>query len=208
MNSLKCQDADYRAKENARSQSDRDKRSPVINKNAVGSYDRRIDTTAFGDSITRRMHITIDRRTRGHINSYLSAGTKIKREGWDDKFGIVGIDFVTYLKERFRLRYGYDYQTSMVVHVDHIIPSVVFTNKKDAEQLLVMNHFTNFQLLLGSENLSKGHKVPDDFDLEVVVKAGIKRIDTISTENLSFSDVILRADELIPAGFERFTKAK
>lgn len=123
-------------------------------------------------------------------------------------FGIVGIDFVTYLKERFRLRYGYDYQTSMVVHVDHIIPSVRFTNKKDAEQLLVMNHFTNFQLLLGSENLSKKHKVPDDFDLEVVVKAGIKRIDTISTENLSFSDVILRSDELIPAGFEGFTKAK
>lgn len=72
----------------------------------------------------------------------------------------------------------------------------------------MMNHFTNFQLLRGSENLSKKHKVPDDFDLEVVVKAGIIRINTIAAENLSFSDVILRADELIPAGFEGFTKAK
>jgi hypothetical protein len=50
--------------------------------------------------------------------------------------------------------------------------------------------------------------VPDDFDLKVVVEAGIIRINTIADENLSFSDVILRADELTPAGFEGFTKAK
>ena len=208
MNSLKCHDADYRAKQNARSQSDRDKRGEMINKLAVASYDRRIETKAFGDTITRRMHITIDRQTRGRINSYLSAGTKISREGWDVQFGIVGIDFVTYLKKRFLVRYGYDYQPTDVVHLDHIIPSAVFTNKKDAEQVSVMNHFTNFQLLIGSENMSKKHNVPQGFKLRDALDDGIKRINEISDKNLSFSDVILRADELIPAGYEGFTKAK
>ena len=199
---------EYRATENERSQRYRDSNGDGVNADSVASRERRLDMVKAGDTITRRRHVQIDNATRGRINKYLAAGTKFTRAKWDADFGVEANHFVDYLRKRYSIRYGQELQPSHLVHVDHIIPSARFTDKTNAEQLRVMNHYTNFQLLLGPENQSKKDKVPDDFDLEVVVKEGLERIANISANKLTIEDVIMRSDELIPAGFEGFTKAK
>jgi len=73
---------------------------------------------------------------------------------------ILGIDFESFyihLLQTFVYNYGRSYNPEIdVVHIDHIVPISTATNE---EEVIKLNHYTNLQWLLATDNLKKGDKL-------------------------------------------------
>lgn len=61
-----------------------------------------------------------------------------------------------HLKKTFKANYGYDYDGSEKVHIDHIVPLATAETREDVIRLC---HYTNLQLLKPSDNTSKGARL-------------------------------------------------
>ena len=61
-----------------------------------------------------------------------------------------------YLLKTFKDRYGYEWNDTEKVEVDHIIP---LNTAKTKEEVLALCHYTNLQLLRKEDNLKKAHYI-------------------------------------------------
>ena len=86
--------------------------------------------------------------------------TSIKRGGYNKKsksYEILGCsfkDFKIYLEKQFSK--GMSWKNSGEWHLDHIYPVSL---AKDEEELIKLNHYTNFQPLWAIDNIKKGNKI-------------------------------------------------
>lgn len=96
--------------------------------------------------------------------------TSLKNGGYSKNshtYEILGkeYEFVwNYLLKKAKKRYPNfspnDFLKCNKYHLDHIIPISLGKNKKEIIQL---NYYTNFQILLAKENLTKSNSMPNDF---------------------------------------------
>lgn len=63
-------------------------------------------------------------------------------------------EFMTYIESKFKI--GMTIENHGEWHLDHIIP---LASAKSEEEVIKLNHYTNFQPLLAKDNLSKGSKI-------------------------------------------------
>ena len=72
---------------------------------------------------------------------------------------ILGCDFDTfynYLLKTYKDNYNIDWDGKEDVHIDHIIP---IANAKTEEEIIILSHYTNLQLLKAKDNLEKSDKL-------------------------------------------------
>jgi hypothetical protein len=84
----------------------------------------------------------------------------IKNQGYTKKsqtYNILGCDFDTFKKHiEKQFTKGMNWQNQGEWHFDHIIP---IATAKTEEDVIRLNHYTNFQPLWAKDNLSKGAKI-------------------------------------------------
>lgn len=78
---------------------------------------------------------------------------------------VIGMSWQTlykYLQDTFEANYGMprEWMESFNYHIDHIIP---LSSAGSAKELYKLNHYTNLQILLAEDNLSKGAKNESKF---------------------------------------------
>lgn len=76
---------------------------------------------------------------------------------------IIGIDIKTwleYMNNSFIERYGREIENKDKISIDHIIPLDIATTKID---VIKLSNYKNLQLLLLSDNCSKGNKIEREF---------------------------------------------
>jgi hypothetical protein len=84
----------------------------------------------------------------------------LKRNGYSKNsktYNILGCtisEFKQYLENKFTK--GMNWQNNGEWHLDHIYPTSL---AKDKEELLKLNHYTNFQPLWAVDNIKKGNKI-------------------------------------------------
>lgn len=77
----------------------------------------------------------------------------------DETLNILGCSYEfleRYLKQTYYNNYGVDYDSSIKVHIDHIIP---LATAKNEEEVIKLCHYSNLQLLKAEDNLKKGDKL-------------------------------------------------
>lgn len=74
--------------------------------------------------------------------------------------GCTAEELRTYLNETFYKNYGYEYDGTEPVHIDHIIPLATANTEEEVAKLY---HYTNLQLLKAEHNQMKSDKL--DFEL-------------------------------------------
>jgi hypothetical protein len=74
--------------------------------------------------------------------------------------GCTAEELKAYLNETFYKNYGYEYNGTDKVHIDHIIP---LATAKTQEEVAKLYHYTNLQLLKAEHNQMKSDKL--DFEL-------------------------------------------
>ena len=93
----------------------------------------------------------------------------IKKQGYSKKsktFNILGctpVEFKQYLEKQFTN--GMTWNNYGEWHLDHIYP---ISLSKDEEELIRLNHYTNFQPLWALDNIKKGNKIIDNKQLKLV----------------------------------------
>jgi hypothetical protein len=108
--------------------------------------------------LTNRRKIDYLFKLKGNIKSLIFFS--IKNNGYSKTsktFNILGctpIEFKTHLERQFTE--GMNWENQGQWHMDHIYPVSL---AKDEEELIRLNHYTNFQPLWAFDNLSKGNKI-------------------------------------------------
>ena len=103
-----------------------------------------------------------DKIYRLKINIRLMINSAFKRKGeykTKSTENILGCDinfFTKYLLQTFKNNYGYKWDGTEKVHIDHIIPLVTANSE---EEIIKLCHYTNLQLLKAEDNLKKGNKL-------------------------------------------------
>jgi hypothetical protein len=93
----------------------------------------------------------------------------IKKQGYSKKsrtYEILGCsfeEFKTYIEIQFTK--GMSWENHGEWHYDHIIP---ISFAKNQEEIIKLNHYTNFQPLWAKDNLSKGNKIVDNTQLKLI----------------------------------------
>lgn len=64
--------------------------------------------------------------------------------------------FINYLLQTFKNNYGYEWNGTEKIAIDHIVP---LASAKTEEEVIKLNHYTNLQLLKAEDNLHKGAKL-------------------------------------------------
>lgn len=82
-----------------------------------------------------------------------------KKNSSEEILGMNFEEFTKYLLDTFKNKYGRDWDGVEKVHIDHIIPLAAAETEDD---VLKLCHYSNLQLLLAKDNLSKSDKVGDD----------------------------------------------
>lgn len=115
---------------------------------------------------TRRIYMANKRKTdplfklRCNISTLIQNG--IRNAGYSKKTKtseILGCDyesFKSHIEQRFKE--GMTWENREEWHLDHIIP---ISFGKTEEQIIKLNHYTNFQPLWGAENRKKSNKLPE-----------------------------------------------
>jgi hypothetical protein len=98
------------------------------------------------------------RRLRRSIRT--SIGQSITHQGYTKKsrtYEILGCDFETFKKHiQMQFKKGMNWNNYGKWHLDHIYPVSLARDKK---HLIELNHYTNFQPMWASENISKSNKI-------------------------------------------------
>ena len=83
----------------------------------------------------------------------------INKEKCNKTKEIVGLsidELENYLLQTFKDNYGYEWDGIEKVHIDHIIP---LATAKTEQDVIMLCHYTNLQLLKAKDNLKKGTKL-------------------------------------------------
>ena len=94
----------------------------------------------------------------GNIRSLINIS--IKKQGYTKRtktYQILGCtfeDFKQHLEKQFK--YDMNWNNIGQWHIDHIYPVSL---AKDEEEIIKLNHYTNFQPMWAKENISKGNKI-------------------------------------------------
>ena len=97
-------------------------------------------------------------KLRGNLRTLIQKS--IKKQGYSKKsktFNILGCsfeEFKIHLENKFTK--GMTWENQGKWHMDHIYPVSL---AKDEEELIMLNHYTNFQPLWAIDNLKKGNKI-------------------------------------------------
>lgn len=92
---------------------------------------------------------------RNKINNYLYRYGKItKKNNVQEILGCSYQEFKKYIENKFEK--GMNWNNRGKWHLDHIIP---LSTAKDYDDLVKLNHYTNFQPLWAIDNLKKGSKI-------------------------------------------------
>lgn len=83
-----------------------------------------------------------------------------KKDTTENIVGCTAEELKAYLCETFYKNYGYEYNGTEKVHIDHIIP---LATAKTQEDVIRLCHYTNLQLLKAKHNQQKSDKL--DFEL-------------------------------------------
>jgi hypothetical protein len=95
--------------------------------------------------------------------------SSIKRKGYSKKtktYQILGCsfeEFKQHLERQFTK--GMTWKNQGEWHLDHIYP---ISLAKDEEEIIRLNHYTNFQPLWASDNIKKGNKIIDNTQLKLI----------------------------------------
>ena len=106
-------------------------------------------------------------KLRCNISSLISGS--IKRNGYTKNsktnqiLGCSFEDFKNYLQIQFKK--GMSWENYGEWHLDHIYP---ISLAKDEEELIRLNHYTNFQPLWAKDNLQKGNKIINNKQLKLI----------------------------------------
>jgi hypothetical protein len=104
------------------------------------------------------------------INSFRNLiSNSLKRKGYSKKsrtYEILGCtyeEFKLYIEKQFTK--GMNWENKGQWHFDHIYP---ISLAKDEEELIRLNHYTNFQPLWAIDNLKKSNKIIDNTQLKLI----------------------------------------
>lgn len=100
-------------------------------------------------------------RTRSMISKAFARNNHVKNSHTKEILGIDLYKFYEYLMYTFYNRYGYDWDGSEPVEIDHIIP---LATVKTEEDIIKLNHYTNLQLLRTYDNKMKSSSLDWDKD--------------------------------------------
>lgn len=90
-------------------------------------------------------------------NSFRRGKNNLKKnKKTEDILGCTMSDFIAYIESKFAEGMTLDNHGKYGWHLDHIIP---ISLAKTEEDILRLNHYTNFQPLWWEENLTKGNKI-------------------------------------------------
>jgi len=96
----------------------------------------------------------LTRRLRSLIYLKISTGGYTKRSKTNDILGCTFDEFKTYIEGKFHSGMSWDNYGQW--HLDHIVP---VASAQTEEDVIRLNHHTNFQPLWAIDNLKKGRKV-------------------------------------------------
>lgn len=134
---------------------EREERKGLYNINGVfnrGLYDRTRRSTNIQINIKQRVSGLIrDSFTRR--KSYSIINVVKKNLTTEEILGCSIPDFVSHIESQFKVGMSFDNRKDW--HLDHIIP---ISYAKTEEEIIKLNHYTNYQPLWASENLAKGNK--------------------------------------------------
>lgn len=80
----------------------------------------------------------------------------IKSKHTEEIIGISVEKFYEYLLETYKSNYGYEWNGTEKVHIDHIVP---LATAKTEEEVMRLCNYKNLQLLKAKDNLRKGSKI-------------------------------------------------
>ena len=106
-------------------------------------------------------------KLNGNIRSLITIS--IKNKGYTKKskthqiLGCTFEDFKKHLELQFKL--GMNWENQGKWHLDHIIPASL---AKDEQELIILNHYTNFQPMWAIENLIKGNKIIPNTQIKLI----------------------------------------
>jgi len=109
------------------------------------------------------------------VRSLLSCA--LERKGFwktgrtEEIVGCSWLDFSAHLESRFLD--GMNHDNRHLWHLDHIVPVALARN---AQEVNILNHFTNLRPLWGPENLSKGKKLPAEHELPAELNDEVRKI--------------------------------
>ena len=125
-------------------------------KNKPVEIDKRLQERAY--NIHRRIEKNILKKINDRLRSNMWSA--MKRKGYKKKsrtHEMLGCDydfFKVYIEKQFKE--GMTWENHGKWHFDHIIP---VSSARNEEELMKLNHYTNFQPLWAEENLSKSNKL-------------------------------------------------
>lgn len=94
-------------------------------------------------------------KIRNVISQSFRRSEFVKNKHTEEILGCSIKDLKIHLYNTFFNNYGYEYDGTEKVHIDHIIPLATAKTVEDVENLC---HYTNLQLLRAEDNLKKGSK--------------------------------------------------
>jgi hypothetical protein len=117
----------------------------------------------------QKLRISIDYLYKLTCNVKTLIRMSIKKQGFTKKsktFQILGCsyeDFKQHLERQFLKGMSWDNRSEW--HLDHIIPVSL---AKDEQELIKLNHYTNFQPMWAVENIIKGNKIIPNTQIKLV----------------------------------------
>jgi hypothetical protein len=106
-------------------------------------------------------------KLKGNILSLIYQS--IKSKGYSKKsktyqiLGCTSIEFKLYIEKQFTK--GMNWENQGQWHFDHIYP---ISLAKDEDEVIKLNHYTNFQPLWAIDNIKKGNKIIDNIQLKLI----------------------------------------
>ena len=138
----------YSKEENRNRKKETDKEYRIKNKDKIN---QRVHNRKQNDYIFK-----LKCQTRNILLNSFKRNGKIKSERTEKILGCDLEFFVEHLLQTFKNNYGYEWNKTEPVHIDHIIP---LATAKTEEEVIKLCHYTNLQLLKAEDNLNKKDKL-------------------------------------------------
>jgi hypothetical protein len=122
------------------------------NKEYLSQYQKKYQSKRIKIDLIFKLKAAI----RNRIKHSLKRGTNqiIKCDNTENILGCTIIEFIEYIQSKFTE--GMNIENHGKWHLDHIIPLASATTE---EEVIRLNHYTNFQPLWAEDNLRKGSKI-------------------------------------------------
>lgn len=145
-----------------------DKNRELINSKRKIYYRNNKDIIILKNNLYKRNRQKIDPlfdfsiRIRRNMGRYFNRSHHKKESSTKDILGCSFEFFKTYLESKFKK--GMTWENRSEWHLDHIIP---ISSAKTKEELIKLNHHTNFQPLWKEENMEKRVKIIEGYQIPI-----------------------------------------